>query len=220
MIVETLINGNKAIQHKILCDTGLFHAHFLKETTHENLESILNVPVMRARQDHTDIVEIAPFEGISDGLITKNPEKALAIRHADCQAAIFWDPENRLLACVHAGWRGQVSHIYTKTVDKMKTLGSRPEKLYVGISPSLGSCHSEFQGWTDYFPPYFRTFQIKENHFDLKRIAKRELIAAGLNPRHISIAPDCTASDPDRFHSWRRDKTEQRLVTAAYILAR
>ena len=220
MIVETEIKGHKAIQHKLLLNEGLFHAHFLRNTKLEDIEGIVGLPVNRCWQKHTDIVEEAPFDGTADGLYTQKANMLLTNRHADCQVAIFWDPKTKLLAGVHAGWRGQVSQIYTKTVHKLKAKGAKPENILVGISPSLGACHGEFKGWQEYFPNSYEPFQVKENYFDLKAIAKDELEKAGIHPRHISIAPQCTFADEKRFHSYRRDKTEERLVTVCYCPAR
>ena len=43
----------------------------------------------------------------------------LVIQHADCQAAIFFDPVRKAIANVHCGWRGSVCNIYAKTVEKI-----------------------------------------------------------------------------------------------------
>jgi len=53
------------------------------------------------RQVHGDRVEIAPFQGDCDGLITSEQDVGLLIRHADCQAALFYDPVKKVIANVH-----------------------------------------------------------------------------------------------------------------------
>lgn len=218
MIYETEVLGRRALQHSHLIEAGLFHAHFLKETDSEELDALLGLKVQKAQQSHTDIIEEAPFSGIADGLYTFKSNEPLEIRHADCQAAIFWDPKGKQLAVVHAGWRGLVQQIYTRTLDAFKRNGAKAEDILVGISPSLGPCHGEFKGWEDYFPPHFKAFEVKENHFDLREAARSELVSGGILPHHLSISTVCTAADPDRFHSWRFNKTDKRLVTVAYSL--
>ena len=42
-----------------------------------------------------------------DILVTTVPGLGLLIKQADCQAVMFFDPVNRVVANVHAGWRGQ-----------------------------------------------------------------------------------------------------------------
>jgi len=56
-------------------------------------------------QVHGDHIEVVRkgwnFEGGCDGLITEEKKRSLMIKHADCQAAIFYDPMQRRLANVH-----------------------------------------------------------------------------------------------------------------------
>ena len=44
-----------------------------------------------------------------DILVTTVPGLGLLIKQADCQAVMFYDPVNRVVANVHCGWRGQVA---------------------------------------------------------------------------------------------------------------
>ena len=72
-----------------------------------------------------------------DGLITKETNLGLMIKHADCQAAIFYDPIHKALANVHSGWRGNVKNIYGVTIGEMaRAFGTKPQDLLVGVSPS------------------------------------------------------------------------------------
>nr|MCH9703849.1 polyphenol oxidase family protein [Chlamydiota bacterium] len=131
------------------------------------------------KQVHSDlIVEADPTASIeADGQMTNHPRLGLLILHADCQAAIIYDPINHALANVHCGWRGNVQNIYAKTVAQMAArFGSNPENLLVGISPSLGPEAAEFVNFKDEFPDCYWDFQQK-NHFDLWELSRYQLIS-------------------------------------------
>ena len=142
-----------------------------------------------------------------DGVITDRQGLGLLIKHADCQAAIFYDPILKVVGNVHSGWRGNVHNIYHNMVLKMgEQCGCRPENLLVCVSPSLGPERSEFIHYRDELPESFWPFQIKPTYFDLWSIARMQLEEAGVLPSHIEIATLCTYEGRDDFFSYRRDK--------------
>lgn len=157
--------------------------------------------------------------GDCDALITQNTSLSLMIKHADCQAAIIYDPVCRALANVHSGWRGNVKNIYRATVEKMKqTFGSKPEDLLVGISPSLGPDHAEFKNYRTEFPEEFWRFEVRPEHFDLWAIARHQFESCGVLPDHIQIASICTYANPQDYFSYRRDKITGRHATVAMLI--
>jgi polyphenol oxidase len=142
-----------------------------------------------------------------DGLISSEKNWGLLICHADCQAALFYDPIRRAIANVHAGWRGQANGIYQKTIAAMQgSFGSRPHDLLVCISPSLGPNNSEFKNFKTELPEKFWSFQIKPLYFDLWAVARAELEEAGILPHHLQIAEIDTYAHPEDFFSYRREK--------------
>lgn len=150
----------------------------------------------------------------ADALITKRQGVGLTINHADCQAALMYDPINKVIANVHAGWRGSAAAIYTKTIAELKSLfGCRPENLLVCISPSLGPEKSEFVHYKTELPKAFWPFQVRPYYFDLWTISEAELLAAGILPGHIEIARQCTYSNAEDYFSYRRDKQTGRMAT-------
>lgn len=180
----------------------------------------LNVKTLASmRQIHSDLVaEADPNHAPqADALITNRPKLGLLVLHADCQAAIIYDPIHHVLASVHCGWRGNVQNIYAKTVAQMATLyESRPEDLLVGISPSLGPTAAEFINYKEEFPDCYWDFQEK-NHFNLWELSRYQLIAAGVLPHHIEITGICTYSNPDDYFSYRRVKKSGRHGTIALL---
>ena len=188
----------------------------------EKLRTIFDLDgVIFCRQKHgTDIITIEQkhsglhtIDGYYDASITKNRGVGLSILHADCQATIFYDPVTQIIANVHSGWRGSVQNIYSEVIDHLKTLGSLPENLHVCISPSLGPTNAEFTNYKTELPPHFHPHQVKPLHFDFWEISKSQLLAKGILSHHIEIAEICTHENENHFHSYRRDKTDERNAT-------
>lgn len=179
----------------------------------------LNVPKLASLyQVHSDtIVEASDQKPKADALITNRPNIGLLILHADCQAAILYDPIHHALANVHCGWRGNVANIYRKTVERMHAqYGTNPADLLVAISPSLGPQAAEFKHYRDEFPDSLWQFQ-KENYFDLWALSRHQLEEAGVLSHHIEIAGVCTYSNPDDYFSYRRVKKSGRHGTIAML---
>lgn len=175
---------------------------------------VLGIPHLASPyQVHSDrVVHVTggnfPDREEADGLLTRVAGIGLMIKHADCQAAIFYDTRNKALANVHSGWRGNVKNIYARTVAQMKEeFGTSPKDLLVCISPSLGPSHSEFKHFREELPESFWGFQIRPTYFDLWAIARHQLEECGILSHHIEIASICTYSHPDDFFSYRRDKS-------------
>ena len=164
-----------------------------------------------------DILEVSHESAVLekyDGLITKDVDLGLLIHHADCQAAIFYDPVKQVIGNVHSGWRGNVQNIYKNTISAMERVyGTKPADLIVCISPSLGPCCAEFKNYREEFPEHFVDLQEREMYFNLWEISKRQLLECGVLAAYIEIASLCTMCGVEDFYSYRRDKTTKRNGT-------
>lgn len=172
---------------------------------------------------HQHGIEIEPATDsktlFCDGLVTNQKNIGLLTTHADCQAAIFYDPINNAIANVHAGWRGQMKNIYAHTIQKMSQIfGSKSQDLLVCISPSLGPSYSEFKNYEKEIPKEYWSFQVKSTYFDLWAIAQYQLESAGMRPEHIEIAKIDTYANAIDFYSYRREKAlgKQEKITGCH----
>ena len=164
------------------------------------------------------VEDIDQHLGDCDALITDKSNIGLLIKHADCQAAILYDPVHHVVANVHSGWRGNVKNIYQVTIQKMEqAFGTRPEDLFVGIAPSLGPDRSEFIHYKVEFPEEFWPFQIRPQYFDLWSIARNQFELAGVLSNHIEIASICTYDNEQDFFSFRREKISGRNGTLVML---
>jgi hypothetical protein len=141
-----------------------------------------------------------------DLLITQEPGLGLLIKQADCQAVMLYDPERRVVANVHCGWRGQVAGILGEAVARLAAVfHCRPGNLIAGIGPGLGPCCAQFRNFEQEFPRSFWDYQVRPGYFDLWRLSRNQLMAAGLLAERIHIAGLCTRCRAADFFSYRRD---------------
>lgn len=151
----------------------------------------------------------------SDGIYTNEIKKPLFIATADCQAAIFYDPIKKVIANIHAGWRGLEQEIYTHTIQTLvQKFQINPANLFVGIAPSISADHFEFK---ENVPEKFKRFEKKPLHYDLKAYALDELCRQGLLPNHIEVADLCTYKEDKLFYSYRREKTSHRQGALVWL---
>ncbi|MCK4934431.1 MAG: peptidoglycan editing factor PgeF [Simkaniaceae bacterium] len=172
--------------------------------------------ITNAKQCHGDTlawVDAPSTVESCDGLLTQKKALALTAIHADCQAAIFYDPITGIIANIHAGWRGSVLNIYAKTIKNFVKMGAKVENILVCISPSIGPDRFEFVHYLEKFPAEFHDFQVKPNYFDFWAISQMQLEKEGVGLKNIEIAKVCTYTHAKDFFSYRRSHEKKRHVT-------
>jgi polyphenol oxidase len=156
--------------------------------------------------------------GVFDGAITQLKNVGLPILHADCQAALFFDPLTNTIANVHSGWRGSVSNIYQETIRKLIDLGVNPRNLLVSISPSLGPKHAQFIHYKEELPQSFLQYQCAPSYFDFWELSKQQLMQCGVLKGSIELANICTYEESTQFFSYRRGKDRERNMTVIALI--
>jgi hypothetical protein len=73
----------------------------------------------------------------TDILVTTSPGVTLAILVADCVPMALVDREARVLAAVHAGWRGTAAGAAGMALRAMAEAGGRPERVRVFVGPAV-----------------------------------------------------------------------------------
>ena len=109
-------------------------------------DAVLPYPVIQGHQVHDCKVAIIDRPGMKredlegyDAFITALPGVAIGARTADCIPVLLCDPVRRVVAAVHAGWKGTVLHISQKTIAVMaERFGCKAEDLRAVIGPGIG----------------------------------------------------------------------------------
>ncbi len=169
--------------------------------------------VASSHQVHGDLVLVTDqpgdFKGY-DAIITHTPDIFLAVTVADCTPVLIYDPVGKVVAAIHAGWRGTVSRIVSKTIEKMtETFGSLPEncQAYVGTCIDFYS----FEVGEEvalHFEDRFKTFDAEKQKFfvDLKAVNKQQLLDSGVKEMHIQVSAYSTVLDNQDYFSYRLEK--------------
>jgi len=142
-----------------------------------------------------------------DAFVSNVPGVALMMKVADCQAIVMFDPVERVVAAVHAGWRGLMKDISGATIDLLKRkFNVKPEHLVVGIGPSLGPCCSFFSDPQRELSADFKPYIAHNNTVDLWEFSTDQLMRHGVRPEHVEHARVCTmCGGGGKFFSFRRD---------------
>ncbi len=149
-----------------------------------------------------------------DALVTSEAGNWIGIRTADCVPVLIADPEHRVAAAIHAGWRGTVASIVSHAVERMtQQFRSDPGRLLVAIGPAIGPCCFEVG------PEVAEQFHSSSRTIDLPAANSERLVASGVPKTQIDVIRLCTVcSGPGQFHSFRRDKQQSgRMVSAICI---
>ncbi|MCP5114013.1 MAG: peptidoglycan editing factor PgeF [bacterium] len=162
--------------------------------------------------------------GEGDALLTDRPGLLLGVRGADCLPILILEERRRVVAAVHAGWRGTVAGVAAQTVDRMVSeFGADPRFMYAAIGPGIGACCYEVGPevacrFRELFPE--RDDLDRTTRIDLAEANRRQLVTAGLSGPRIDRGAPCTCCGPKDFFSYRRTPDETRRMVSVIGLRR
>lgn len=162
----------------------------------------------------------------TDGLVTATSGLGLCCFTADCVPVLLADPENKVVAAVHSGWRGTVGGIAAEAVKKMLAEGARLETLYAAIGPSIGPCcfevgpevQAEFDRAFGSSLPRRKSAREGHSMVDLWRANELVLEQAGLSKDRIFTAKICTFCNNSDYFSHRYTNGRRGSMVSAIAL--
>ena len=204
-------------------------------------DAALPYPVIQGHQVHDCKVAIVDrpdmtredLEGY-DAFMTNLPGVAIGVRTADCIPVLLYDPLKRVVAAVHAGWKGTVLHICQKAIGAMNQhFGCNPADMRAALGPGIGP--DSFQVGEE-VAGYFKNadFPIDEiwsfrgagdgtpmsggHHIDLWKANRWLLEQAGIPNENIHIAGIDTYAT-EAFFSARREGIQcGRIINAIKLI--
>ena len=150
------------------------------------------------------------FEG--DALITNKQKFPIAILTADCAPILIYDEKEKMIAAIHAGWKGAYKEIIKKTLNFMIKKGCTPKNITAAIGPCISVKNYEVK--KDFIKKFIKKdeknkkfFKKIENKdfFNLKKYVFSQLKA--LNVSKIDIINKDTFASKNNFFSARRSKS-------------
>ena len=187
------------------------------------------------RQTHSDRVAVINSDNRSltmddtDALITNERGIFVCVQTADCVPVLLYDTQNKVVAAIHAGWRGTTSKIVKKTVQKMvEVFDCNPDDIVAGIGPSIHmhayevgpevveKVEENFKNASSLLKP-----SLKAGHayFDLWEANRTVLMESGISEDNIEVMGLCSYEHQGLFYSARRDGADTgRMVTGIRLV--
>ena len=187
-------------------------------------------PVLKLKQTHSSTVHVfrdtlaasQPVEG--DAAITDVSGAALGIQTADCVPILIAHESARIIAAVHAGWRGIADRIAEKTVLKIaEAYGVPPQELIAAIGPHNAVCCYEVgeevvEAIND-GSAIVPKAEWGKPHLNQALANRNQLVAAGIPEEQVLSSNLCTQCRGDLFYSYRREgKRAGRMLSVIGIL--
>ena len=73
----------------------------------------------------------------ADAIITDKKDFPIAVLTADCVPILLFDKKRKMIAVIHAGWRGAFKGVISKVINFMLKNGCDREDITVAIGPSI-----------------------------------------------------------------------------------
>jgi len=167
-------------------------------------------------QVHSATVEVVegPWPGAApqvDGIVTQTAGVVCGALAADCAPVLIADPQARIVAAAHAGWRGALAGVVAEAVRVMVERGGDPARMTAAVGPCIGP--ASYEVGLEFLGAFVAADPANERHFragvgpdkrqfDLPGYVLTQLAAAGVT-RAEWIGAD-TFADEARFFSNRR----------------
>jgi YfiH family protein len=171
------------------------------------------------RQVHADnaVLIDEPVRGVrrgaeADAVVARRADLAVGVLTADCAPILIGALDGGAYAAIHAGWRGLLAGVIPRALLRLtRAFDLRVGDLAAAVGPTIRAADYEVDAelgrrflqkrvdlagviWPD---------RRRKPHLDLRLMAVKDLLAAGLNGENIEIVGPPTG-DP-RLFSHRRD---------------
>lgn len=137
----------------------------------------------------------------TDGHVTKDAAVLLTVAVADCVPLLLFDPEERVVGSLHAGWRGVVAGVLSTGIRAMEALGAKAERIRLHMGPHIcGSCYEvgpEVHEALGFDPP------STPQPVSLAQALADRASRLGIAQDSTTVSMWCTRCDSDRLYSHR-----------------
>ena len=145
----------------------------------------------------------------ADAIITEKKKFPIAILTADCAPVLIFDKKRKMIAAIHAGWRGAYRGIIKKVIKFMFSKGCQKENMTVAIGPCISIKSYEVKKqFKDRFikkdKKNIKFFKNKKNKifFDLPNYTKKQVKLNQI--KNINLLNIDTFNKRNNFFSARR----------------
>jgi len=146
--------------------------------------------------------------GDGDALVAVAPGQPIMVATADCVPVIL--EAANAAAVVHAGWRGAAAGVLRAALDAMSEMGHKPVRAAIG--PAIGPCCYEVGEEVAALFPHHQG----RTTWGTRSVDVPGFLASQLDDLEVWRSCECTYTS-EILNSWRRDHTQERQVTVAWL---
>lgn len=157
----------------------------------------------------------------ADAAFAATANVVCAVLTADCLPVLLYDRRRRLVAAIHAGWRGLAAGVIAATVARMHSHG---DDLLAWLGPAIGpqqfevgdEVRAQFLAHAARSAAAFRpSANAGRWYADIYQLARQRLDEAAVTA--VYGGGWCTVAEPERFYSYRRDGVTGRMATLIWM---
>ena len=145
----------------------------------------------------------------ADAIITDRKKFPIAVLTADCVPILIFDNKRKMIAAIHAGWKGAYKGIIPKVINFMISKGCNCKNMIVAIGPSIAMKNYEVKSkFRNMFIKknkknfIFFTYKKDEIYFNLPNYVKTQVKLSKI--KNIDILNIDTFDIKNKFFSARR----------------
>jgi YfiH family protein len=166
---------------------------------------------------------------VADASIASAPGVVCAVLSADCLPVLLADVDGKAVGAAHAGWRGLAAGVLGETVAALRAAGAG--ELTAWLGPAIGP--EKFEVGTDVLDSFlvgargaaeaeqlraaFAEYPGRPGKYLADMFALARLFLARDGVTRVSGGGHCTASEPERFYSYRREGVTGRQATLIWL---
>jgi YfiH family protein len=216
------VNATLPLRHALLSSIGVDHGFGLRGLAEPTglrcPRQVHGVSVVTAEQ-----CAAQDSRPEADAVVSEQIGVRIGVVTADCLPILLAGDRGRVVAAVHAGWRGLAGGVIGACLLALRERLGRSEKVSAVIGPHIGRCCYEVdepvlaafeERFSKTLPSASRPTRPGHARLDLGLLAREALRAEGVESGRIGfLAGACTGCDAERFFSYRREGPETgRLV--------
>jgi len=205
---EHIRENYRRLQEAIGCDERVLRA-WVRQVHGRAVELIEREPENEyAETLEAEIRDRFSGQVAADAMVSAVSGVLLMIRVADCVPILLGSADGKIVAGVHAGWRGVVGNVVAKAVRVMQEAGAG-KGIVAAIGPAISVEHFEVGAEVaEEFVKHDLANAVRavaggKPHIDLQLAVRLQLERAGV--RRVEGNDLCTFRDAGDFYSHRRD---------------
>jgi len=193
-----------------------------KENVLKNLELVSKKigckkeSLITLNQKHTNDViyfdsdKVVKNKLIGDAIVSKARNIGFGILTADCAPILLYDPQKKIIGCIHSGWKGALNGVIRNTVKKFEELNSNIDNLIAVVGPCIGkesyevkiNFYEKFIAQNLKYEEFFKKTEDEKYIFDLRGFINKKI--SDSNIKNIENIVMDTFSKKEFFYSYRR----------------